>query len=136
MTGVDPSEDAIAQAAANAPAASFRVAWAEDLPFEDHSFDGAVFLNSLHHIPGMRDALSEAARVVGASGSVVVVEPLPSGSFFAAFLPVEDERAVRSEAQRMIDLAVVAEGVFRLVRTVEYDRRETFADLDQFLERV
>ena len=51
MVGVDPAVDAIAAARRTAPDAEFHVAGGEELPFGDRSFDGVVFLNSLHHAP-------------------------------------------------------------------------------------
>lgn len=134
-TGVDPSAEAIAAARANAPEAAFQVASAEHLPFADASFDGAIFLNALHHIPEMTEALREAGRVVRPGGRVVVVEPLAAGSFFAALRPVEDETAVRLAAQQAIEEAL-ASGLLRLLRLEEFTRREAFDGLDPFLERI
>ncbi|MDB5592428.1 class I SAM-dependent methyltransferase [Enterovirga sp.] len=133
--GIDPSGAAVAEAARRAPAARVCVAAAERLPFPDGSFAGAVFLNSLHHIGPMEEALRSAARVVGRGGPVVVVEPLTQGSFFRAFLAIEDETAVRDAAQQAI-AAVVAEGVFALRRSLEWDRSDPFAGIEQFLERA
>ena len=61
VTGIDPAEQAIEAARQAAPEARFEVASAERLPFPDGKFDGAVFLNSLHHLPRavMVDALNE-----------------------------------------------------------------------------
>lgn len=134
-TGIDPNESAIAAARVNAPQASFHVASAERLPLIDHSFDGVIFLNSLHHIPGMDAALREAKRAVRADGAVIVIEPLARGSFFSAFLPLEDETAVRRKAQESVE-AALRSGLFRLIRVVEFNRRETFDGLDPFLERI
>lgn len=133
--GIDPSGAAAAEAARRAPMAGICVASAERMPFAEGRFAGAVFLNSLHHVGGMRDALLDAARVVAAGGPVVVIEPLTHGSFFRAFLAIEDETAVRDEAQRAVT-DVVAEGVLALRRTLHWDRRDTFAGIEQFLERA
>lgn len=134
-TGVDPSAEAIAAARAKAPEAAFHVASAERLPFADAGFDGAIFLNALHHIAGMAEALREAGRVVRPGGRIMVVEPLAAGSFFAALRPVEDETAARPAAQRAIEQAL-ATGVMRLLRLEEFNRREAFEGLDPFLERI
>jgi len=80
------------------PKGRFHEAGAEALPFANDSFDGAIFLNSLHHVPKLAPlrALEEAARVVEPAGPIVVVEPLAEGSFFAALRPVEDEATRRT----------------------------------------
>ncbi len=83
----------------------FQVGSAEAMPFADKSFDVVVFSNSLHHIPGMDQALAEAARVVKPGGLVYVMEPVPSGTYFEATRLVNDETDIRTEAYRCLRLA-------------------------------
>ena len=137
VTGVDPNTEALAVAREAVPAGTFRAAGAEALPLADASFDGAVFLNSLHHVPKpvMHRALGEAARVVRPAGPIVVVEPLAEGSFFLALRPVEDETDVRTAAQEALRRAV-AGGAFEQLRRVDYLRCEVFEGVDEFLARV
>lgn len=47
----------------------------EALPFQDASFDRAMCLNALHHVPDPRQALREAARVLREGGRLVLIEP-------------------------------------------------------------
>ena len=47
----------------------------ERLPFADASFDKAICLGSLHHVPSMQAAVGEIARVLTPDGSVVFAEP-------------------------------------------------------------
>jgi ubiquinone/menaquinone biosynthesis C-methylase UbiE len=126
--GVDPNVEAVALAREAVPAGSFHPAGAEALPFADDSFDGAIFLNSLHHVPEptMHRALEEAARVV---------EPLAEGSFFFALRSVEDETDVRTAAQETLRRALES-GAFEQLRRVEYLRREHFEGRNQFLGHV
>lgn len=137
VTGIDPSPVEVGRAAALVPSARFEIARAEALPFADASFDGAIFLNSLHHVPAdlMRAALAEAGRVSGARGLVIVVEPLAKGSFFAAFQSIEDETEVRAEAQHALREALEA-GLFTLLREIEFNRRERFEGHEAFLARA
>ena len=137
VVGIDPNPQALAVAREAVPAAGFRRAEAESLPFADGSFDGAIFLNSLHHVPevAMHRALEEVARVVEPAGRVVVVEALPAGSFFSALLPVEDETRVRTAAQEVLR-RTVEDGMFEELRRIDYPRRDLFEDLDEFLARV
>lgn len=137
VTGIDPGEAAIATARSIAPQARFEVASADSLPFPDGSFEGIVFLNSLHHVPAvaMDGALAESARTSAPGGLVAVVEPLAQGSFFAAFRPIEDETQVRRQAQEALGRAL-ASGRLRSLRDVTFVRREAFATFDQFLDRA
>ena len=137
VTGIDPNREALSIARRAVPAGTFRAAGAEAMPFKDDSFDGAVFLNSLLHVPGaaIHRALREAARVVEAGKPIVVIEPLAEGSFFSALRPVEDETDVRTAAQERIRRALES-GTFEQLKRVDYLRREHFAGLDQFLAHI
>ncbi len=137
VTGVDPNGEAVADARRAVPAGMFHQAGAEALPFAAHCFDGAIFSNSLHHVPelAMREALQEAARVVKPSQPIFIIEPLAEGSFFSVLRTVEDETSVRTAAQRVID-EVLEKGIFEQIKSIDYTRRERFTDLDQFLVRV
>jgi SAM-dependent methyltransferase len=137
VAGIDPNPEALAVASEAVPEGTFQAARAEALPFADASFDGALFLNSLHHVPKpvMRRALREAARVVGPAGPIVVVEPLAEGSLFLALRPVEDETEVRTAAQEILCL-VLEDRSFEQLRRVDYLRRERFDGLEGFLAHV
>ncbi|MCJ2127215.1 class I SAM-dependent methyltransferase [Methylobacterium sp. J-077] len=135
VTGIDPGAAALEKARAAVPSARFEAASAEALPFPDASFDGAVMLNALHHVPDPAVALAEAARILAPGGTLVVVEPLAEGSFFDALRPIEDETAVRAAAQDAI-AAALGSGAFLCRQDVTVARRESFAALDAFLARV
>jgi ubiquinone/menaquinone biosynthesis C-methylase UbiE len=137
VAGLDPDEAMLEVAQTLVPKAVLKQGCAQLLPFGDTSMHAAIFLNSLHHIPipDMLLALEEAARVVGKGGSVIVVEPLSEGSFFDALRLIEDETEVRRAAQDAIVRARRL-GIVREIRQIEYDRIETFADAEAFLERA
>jgi ubiquinone/menaquinone biosynthesis C-methylase UbiE len=75
VVGLDASERMLAVAAGN-PALR-GIGWvrgtAEALPFADASVDLVLLFLVYHHLPAPRAALSECARVLTASGSVVLV---------------------------------------------------------------
>lgn len=137
VSGVDPNPEALAHAREAVPGGTFYRAGAETLPFAGDSFDGAVFLNSLHHVPApaMHRALLEAARVVLPAKPIVVVEPLAEGSFFSALRPVEDETEARTNTQEVLSRAVES-GTFEQIRRVDFLRREHFENLDRFLSHA
>jgi ubiquinone/menaquinone biosynthesis C-methylase UbiE len=51
---------------------------AEKLPFDDGSFDAVLNRSALHHFPRPGVALSEMARVLRASGRVIIVDVMSS----------------------------------------------------------
>ena len=57
----------------------FRLGDALELPFEDNTFDVVAIANSLHHIPDICKALSEAKRVVKPNGIIIVSEMFCDG---------------------------------------------------------
>lgn len=137
VTGVDPLDEALATARAAAPQAKFMVAGAEALPFADGTFDIALMVNSLHHVPeaAMRAALLEARRVVKADGTLIVLEPLATGNSSQALRLIEDETEIRRAAQETMERAVSA-GELKRVRTFGYERRDVYRNVDEFLNRA
>lgn len=135
--GIDPLASAIEIARAANRGLEFIVGEAQSLPFADASFDVAVFVNSLHHVPldHMMHALEEAARVTAVQGRVIVIEPLPQGEFFELVRLVEDETQVRLAAQETLQ-RFLAQGRMHLVSSHTYERAETFPDLAAFVRRV
>jgi hypothetical protein len=101
--GLDPQEAQIARARGAEAVGPERyvVGLGERLPFADASFDIVLFFNALHHVPVpvMGPALEEAGRVLRTEGLLAVLEPLAAGSHFALMQPVEDETAVRAQAE-------------------------------------
>ena len=53
--------------------ATFQVGDASALPYAEQQFDGALLLESIHHI-GHKDALEEACRVLKPGGSVLIAD--------------------------------------------------------------
>ena len=134
MSGIDPNREWFESARITAPAVHFVDGVAEALPFPSASFDGVIFVNSLHHIAvrQMTTALSEAMRVVHDHGFVVVIEPLTEGNYFSILRLIDDETQVRRMAQSTIAEGA-RQGAFHIAQTFHYVRRQSFADSMEFL---
>ena len=128
--GLDP------YAPADAPEVLAR-APAEAMPYEDDCFDGAYFLNSLHHVPteSMAAALSEAARVLKPGGPLVIIEPMAEGALSQALAVIDDETTIRAAAQLAMDKAVQS-GVLEQLSAFRYERKETYASFEDFCASV
>ena len=99
--GIEVSEGQLERARAQAgDGETYQVASGEALPFVDGSADAVLFMKSFHHlpVPAMPLALLEAGRVLTPGGLLVVIEPLPEGTFFQMTRLVEDETEVRGAA--------------------------------------
>ncbi len=103
--GIEVSDGQLARARAQAGAnETYHVASGESLPVADASAGAILFMKSFHHLPVdvMPDALREARRVLEPGGSLIVIEPVASGSYFEAMRPIEDETEVRAAAYRVL----------------------------------
>jgi SAM-dependent methyltransferase len=117
----------------------FVAAGAQAIPFPDASFDLALMLKSLHHVPLplLAQALGEAARVLRPGGHLYVSEPVYGGALNEVIRLFNDEGAVRASAQDALDAALrsgawvqVAER--RFVVPVHFN---DFADFEQRMMR-
>jgi SAM-dependent methyltransferase len=137
-TGLEISDELLAPAreADTGHEASWVVGTAQDLPYDDATFDLVLFMKSLHHvaIAEMAPALAEARRVLRDGGRVYVAEPLLDGSFFELVRLIEDEVEVRTAAQRVLDDAG-AVGL-RVAQVVEYDLDPSFAGFDALAAHI
>ncbi|MHA6324271.1 class I SAM-dependent methyltransferase [Roseivivax sp. CAU 1753] len=100
------------------------------LPYPENSFDAAICVNALHHVPvaAMGTALDEAARVVRHGGRLVVIEPRADGALSRAMAVVDDETDVRHAAQAAMDRVTT----LRQISATDYDRSERYANFDAF----
>jgi SAM-dependent methyltransferase len=105
--GVECGAEMRARAIADDPdhADDYVDAGGQKLPFDDHTFDLVVYSYSLHHVPvpELPTALAEARRVLGAGGTLYVVEPEPISPDNAVAYPVVDERIELAAAQAALD---------------------------------
>jgi SAM-dependent methyltransferase len=115
----------------------FVVGGAEAIPFPDHSFDLALMLKSLHHVPLplLGQALAEVARVLRPGGALYVSEPVYAGPFNELIRLFNDEGRVRAAAQAAVDTAL---GTGCWVQQAErrFEMPVQFADFDEFEQRM
>jgi SAM-dependent methyltransferase len=137
-TGLEISDELLAPAreADTGHEASWVVGVAQDLPYDDATFDLVLFMKSLHHVAvaEMTPALAEARRVLRDGGRVYASEPLLAGSFHELVRLIEDETEVRGAAQRVLDDPGAAG--LRVVDVIEYDLRPAFPDFDALAAHI
>lgn len=123
--------------AAPQPGLRFVAAGAQAIPCADASFDLALMLKSLHHVPRplMAQALAEAARVLRPGGHLYVSEPVYGGAFNDLVRLFNDEGVVRAAAQAAVDEAL-RHGAWQAVAERRFEMPARFRDFDDFEQRV
>lgn len=111
VVGFDISRRRISEArirCAHLPGVSFVQCAAEELPFEDSTFDVVIGKQILHHLD-LKVAIPEVARVLRPGGRAVFLEPLghnPALEMYRRLTP--GLRSPTERALRVADLAFVA----------------------------
>jgi SAM-dependent methyltransferase len=120
------------------PCLRFERAGAQAMPFDDASFDGALMLKSLHHVPAdlMDRALSEVARVLVPGGWLYVSEPVYGGALNEIMRLFNDEGHVRAAAQAALDRAIAAGGGWVEVTQRRFDMPVHFTSFEAFEQQA
>jgi SAM-dependent methyltransferase len=115
----------------------FVAAGAQAVPFPDASFDLALMLKSLHHVPPalMGQALGEVARVVRPGGHLYVSEPVYDGPFNDVVRLFNDERVTRAAAQAALDEALRT-AAWEQAAERRFDMPVQFRDFGDFERRL
>lgn len=115
----------------------FAAAPAQEIPAADASFELALMLRSLHHVPPeqMARALAEVARVLRPGGHLYVSEPVYAGALNELIRRFNDEREVRAAAQAALD-AALAGGAWEAVAEHRFETPVHFADFGEFERRM
>ena len=116
----------------------FMAGSAEAVPFPDASFDGALMLKSLHHVPlaAMDAALAEVARVVKPGGWFYVSEPIYGGALNQIVRLYNDEGTVRAAAQAALDRALAAGTHWTAAAERRFAQPVRFKDWPEFAQRM
>jgi len=138
VTGLEVDERQHAKNIA-APQAGLRfvAGGAEAIPFPDASFDLALMLKSLHHVPRalMGQALGEVARVLRPGGHLYVSEPVYDGALNEVVRLYNDEGVVRAAAQSALD-AALRSGAWEQVAERHFEMPVHFTDFADFEQRM
>lgn len=115
----------------------FIAAGAESIPLADASFDLALMLKSLHHVPMplMAQALGEVARVLRPGGHLYVSEPIYDGALNEVIKLFNDEGIVRAAAQAAVN-AALATGMWEQVAERRFEQPVRFNDFAEFEARM
>jgi len=138
VTGLEVDERQHAKNLASPqPGLTFVSGGAQAIPFPDASFDVALMLKSLHHVPTplLAQALDEAARVLRPGGYLYVSEPVYDGPFNALIRLFNDEGVVRAAAQAAID-AALGTGAWTQVAQRFFEMPVSFKDFADFDQRM
>lgn len=116
---------------------SFVEAGAQDIPFPAATFDLAIMLKSLHHVPMalLPKALGEAARVLKPGGYLYISEPMYAGPFNDIVKLYNDEGLVRAAAQKALDTMLVETRHWEAVTDRQFALRSTFKTADEFIKK-
>lgn len=112
LAGADVSGSSIEIARKNNPGVDYAVYDGTALPYPDGSFDCALAVTVMHHVPPEQwpAFMAEAARVVRPGGQVIVIEhnPLNPATVWAVRRAPMDENAVLLGAGTVRDLMLQA----------------------------
>jgi len=119
------------------PGLRFVAGGAQAIPFPDASFDLALMLKSLHHVPLplLGQALRESARVLRPGGHLYVSEPVYTGPLNELVRLFNDEGVVRAAAQSALDDAL-QDGAWVQVAERRFATPVTFKDFVDFEQRM
>jgi len=118
------------------PRLIFGYGGAQEIAFDDASFDGVMMMKSLHHVPAesMAQAFAEIRRVLKPGGWAYISEPVYAGPLNDIIKLFHDEGLVRAEALRALERAT-REGVLRQESEHHFDMPAHYAGFDDFVRK-
>lgn len=117
---------------------TFLAAGAQAISLPDASFDLALMLKSLHHVPisAMAQALGEVARVLRPGAYLYVSEPIYDGALNDIVKLYNDEGVVRAAAQAALDQAVQAGAPWEQVAEKRFAMPVGWRSFEEFEQRM
>lgn len=118
---------------------TFQLASATAVPHPNGSFDLALMLKSLHHVPlhDMARALDEVARVLKPGGWLYVSEPVYDGALNTIVKIFNDEGMVRMAAQLALDEALDRhDSPWVALREERFEMPVRYANCTEFEQRM
>jgi ubiquinone/menaquinone biosynthesis C-methylase UbiE len=112
---LNPKGIAFCRRTHNLPGLDFVHGNAEDLPFDDQSFDAVINVEASHLYPRFPRFLAEVARVLSPGGHFLYTDHLP------ALQSDEWEAALAELPMRMISKRIINEEVMRGIMTSQQD---------------
>lgn len=118
------------------PRVTFRYGGAQTIADPDGTYDLAIMLKSLHHVPMplMNQSLAECHRVLKPGGRLYCSEPVYWGPFNEVMRLIDDERLVREAAFASLRGAV-ERGLYELEAEVFFQSEGTYPDWPSFEAR-
>ncbi len=106
VVAVEPSQEMISQRGPSAPRAI--QGYADDLPFEDNSFDASMAILTVHHWPDKKKGLQEMRRVTRDKIILLTFDPAHRRSWLTDYLPElvtldEAQMPIMSDYERWLD---------------------------------
>lgn len=116
---------------------TFMQAGAQAIPFADQSYDLALMLKSLHHVPlNLLDrAMTEVHRVMRPQGLLYVSEPVFAGALNEVMRLFHDEEIVRAAALAAVHRAVTS-GAWEQVSEMHFEMPVHYRDFAEFEQRM
>lgn len=96
LTGVDPSQHMLDQARRKSTQISWNIGTAENIPFEDGTFDGAIATLTTHHWSDLEHGFRETHRVLRSKSKLVIFTSTPEqmrGYWLCHYFPLIMERS-------------------------------------------
>ena len=115
------------------PRLVFGYGGAEEIPYDDATFDGVMMMKSLHHVPmeNLARAFGEIRRVLKPGGWAYISEPVYAGALNDIIKLFHDEGVVRAAALQAMETAV-QEGVLRREAELCFDMPTHYSGFDDF----
>jgi ubiquinone/menaquinone biosynthesis C-methylase UbiE len=93
VTGIDISAELLKQAETLSPKIEFKYGSMTKIPYLAQSFDSAICIEVIEHVPQVSEAIAEAARVLKPGGKLVIIDKNMAGLHPVWLYPVAIEKS-------------------------------------------